>query len=626
MTTKWNLKSKLRSLIFLQVVFFIVLIIAYFLTSARMERTSSVKQKHMEEMNQIKYMTMKIKDFVNGQMDFDELKDYYQSIKMTTLDTVLLETFNTSWENVEGIEKNLKENIKIEKDVMKLTNASIENSNSFINAMSSALADNNKRHQVSTLERLVIGGANANNNNNYKIQVLFKKLKEDIKCKNELLDFLDAAIKNTEQDIKNLANTPFAQLPVDAHNANVKMKSLVVSYCNNVEENIQANNSLIAKTNELYDILIQSDLQSTNAIVKSANASIINLIIILLVISIIAVAINYNLIHSISGFFKRLIVMIDNLKEGNLTMKFSNKELIRKDEFGDVYKSVQAMVDKLNDLIRGIVTSSENVNAASLQLGSVSQEVSQGASEQAASLEQVSSSIEEMSVNIQQNTENSGQTEKISQNAMKGIKDVNGASEQSLESVRNITEKIQIINDIAFQTNILALNAAVEAARAGEHGKGFAVVAAEVRKLAERSKIAADEIVDLAHVSRETTERSGELMQNLIPEIEKTAKMIQEIAASSAEQYKGVELINSTLQQLNNITQQNAASSEEMATSSEELSSQSEQLKQMIGFFNYDELSKVDSVVVKTANDKKLKEKQINNSDDPKPINYIAKE
>jgi methyl-accepting chemotaxis protein len=213
--------------------------------------------------------------------------------------------------------------------------------------------------------------------------------------------------------------------------------------------------------------------------------------------------------------------------------------------------------------------------------------------------------MEEMSSNIQQNTDNAMQTEKISISSAQSMANVANASEESLVSVREITEKINIINDIAFQTNILALNAAVEAARAGEHGKGFAVVAAEVRKLAERSKIASDEIVSLSQKSRQVTEESGEMVEKILPEIEKTSKLVQEISAASQEQNAGADQVNSAIQQLNQVTQQNAAASEEMATSSEELSSQAEQLKDLISFFNIGNTQKSSNVQTKFGAAKK---------------------
>src|SRR6056297_1170692 len=182
------------------------------------------------------------------------------------------------------------------------------------------------------------------------------------------------------------------------------------------------------------------------------------------------------------------------------------------------------------------------------------------------------------------------------------------AGKKSLKSIQEIADKITIINDIAFQTNILALNAAVEAARGGEYGKGFAVVAAEVRKLAERSKTAADEIVELANSSVEVTKESDQLIDNLVPEIEKVAKLIQEINAASQEQNSGTDQINNAVQQLNQVTQQNAASSEELATSAEEMAGQADQLKETISYFRTgDEEKKFDKRTTVGKQNKRMK-------------------
>ncbi|MBB6481558.1 methyl-accepting chemotaxis protein [Spirochaeta isovalerica] len=272
------------------------------------------------------------------------------------------------------------------------------------------------------------------------------------------------------------------------------------------------------------------------------------------------------------------------LAEGDLTHRagFDN----RSDEIGMLASSMDNMNGKLKDIVENIITSVENVSQGSDQISSSAQLLSQGATEQAAGAEEVSASMEQMSANIQQNSDNAMQTESI---ARKVVDDANKSGEsvaKTVTAMKQIADKISIIEEIARQTNLLALNAAIEAARAGDHGKGFAVVASEVRKLAERSGVAAGEISGLSNESVQIAEQAGDLLSKLVPDIQKTAELVQEISAASSEQRTGVEQINTSILQLDKVIQQNSASSEELAATSEELSSQAMTLLEMIQFFN----------------------------------------
>lgn len=287
-----------------------------------------------------------------------------------------------------------------------------------------------------------------------------------------------------------------------------------------------------------------------------------------------------NALNSLIEALNEITAKAGMIASGDLTI-----DLAKRSDNDDLMKSLSGMVRATAGIIKEFKTAAGNISASSQQMSSTSQQMSQGASEQASSAEEVSSSMEEMAANILQNTENARQTEKIALHAADGITRVNDASDQTLRYMHDIAEKVTIINEIARQTNILALNAAVEAARAGEHGKGFAVVAAEVRKLAERSQVAAVEIETLTKNSVRATEESGKLLADIAPEISKTSRLVQEITAASLEQNSGAEQVNNAIQQLNHVTQQNAAASEEMATSSEELAGQAQQLLELISYF-----------------------------------------
>jgi len=277
--------------------------------------------------------------------------------------------------------------------------------------------------------------------------------------------------------------------------------------------------------------------------------------------------------------------VLTSLSEGDLTQKYS---IDTQGELRTMGEALNKTIDVLSNLITTVVSNANNISSASIEMSNSAQQLSEGATNQASSVEEISSSMEEMTANIQQNTSNSRQTEKISTTAAKEIINSKDAVMDTVASMKTIASKISIIGEISRQTNLLALNAAVEAARAGEHGKGFAVVAAEVRKLAERSQLAASEIDEVSGKSVDIAQRSGEMLNEVVPNIQKTSDLVQEITASSVEQSSGAEQINNAIQNLNNVVQENAATAKELAAGAEELNSQSMQLKDAVSFFKLD--------------------------------------
>jgi methyl-accepting chemotaxis protein len=293
----------------------------------------------------------------------------------------------------------------------------------------------------------------------------------------------------------------------------------------------------------------------------------------------------FQLTRRISSGLAEAVQLARSIAEGDLR---KTPQISGNDEVTDLLKAQNGMTQKLRDVVANVNHATRNVASGATQMASTSEELSKGATEQASSTEETSSAVEQMAANIKQTADNAAETER---RAMESARDAQASGKAVLEAVeamKTIASRIMIVQEIARQTDLLALNAAVEAARAGEHGRGFAVVAAEVRKLAERSQSAAAEISSLSDMTVRTATSAGEMLRNLVPNIESTSALVSEISIASRELATGAGQISSAVQQLDKVTQQNTSASEQLAASATELSGQADVLADAIEFFRVD--------------------------------------
>jgi len=327
---------------------------------------------------------------------------------------------------------------------------------------------------------------------------------------------------------------------------------------------------------------------------KEANESIASIylhartemIALIVIAAVLGFAIGAFVTRTISRPLNRAMDIANSLAEGDLNVRV---EVDSRDETGKLLASMQHMTERLRTVMTDVRSAADSLSSASEQVSATSQSLSQAATEQAASVEETTASVEEMSASIAQNTESAQITDGIAGKAANDAVEGGRAVREMVQAMKQIADKIGIIDDIAYQTNLLALNAAIEAARAGDHGKGFAVVAAEVRKLAERSQVAAQEIGGVASNSVQLAAQAGALLNEIVPNIQKTSDLVQEITAASQEQSSGAAQINIAMGQMNQITQQNASASEELAATAEEMNAQASQLQELISYFRLGE-------------------------------------
>jgi len=336
--------------------------------------------------------------------------------------------------------------------------------------------------------------------------------------------------------------------------------------------------SLLAETQQL----IENHTSNNNSISSLVEALRRNILIFAILGTILAFILGFYISQNIISKINKSIDFSLKISDGELYHKLNEDS---QDELGILMQKLDVFRQKLSEIISNIKLGANSIDDAAQAISASSQQQSQSANEQSATTEELSSSMEEMAANIQQSSDNSAHSEKIAIESLEQLQNGSKQIYETIDAMKQIADKISIINDIAFQTNILALNAAVEASRAGEAGKGFAVVAQEVRNLAQNSKEASKEIEMVVKNGLHLADKTNEVLKKLLPKIENEAQLAKEIAASSKEQNASINQVNNSIQSLNQVVQQNAATSEELATSSEEMAAQAEQMKQLIQFF-----------------------------------------
>ena len=352
---------------------------------------------------------------------------------------------------------------------------------------------------------------------------------------------------------------------------------------------IMANQAILHRMADAFEAHMQYNIglsaQGTREAAATRQQAQMTMMIIavvtLLVVVALGVFITRQLVRQLGGEPAYVSEVVSRIAAGDLSAEVKTRD----GDTGSMLFSVKQMAAQLTHIISDVKEAAESLSSAAEEVSATAQSLSQSASEQAAATEETTASVEQMSASIAQNADNARSTDGMAGQAADDAAEGGKAVKSTMEAMQAIAGKIGIVDDIAYQTNLLALNAAIEAARAGEHGRGFAVVATEVRKLAERSQVAAQEIVTLTDASVRLAERAGTLLDQMVPSIRKTSSLVQGIALASGEQSSGVSQINGAMSQLSQAIQQNASASEELAATSEEMSAQSAQLQQLMAFF-----------------------------------------
>jgi len=638
--SRLKIKHKLMGPIFLYLVLLVIVTYFYFSSSRLVDNVTEGQKSLVSLSVNIRNTTLATKDFVEDIIPYSQLETEYGKLLSRLEGHKLQDDFKAIRGLVQSIHSLNEKNHAIEDEIFKLADTSIKTSNGYIRQVSQKLADENTRSSVTTLERLVIIGANLNTSANYELKVLFGRLKENINVKEDMLGFLNTLLKNVDKDVVRLADTPFAQLPVQAKKANLRIKELTESYIRNVEAELGTQADVFRRIENSIRAIDIENSQNSEGLFAAIKNSFSQIIIALVVVSLVGTLLNVLLSRSISGTLSRLTALVKDLAagEGDLTVRL---DLNSKDEIGELAGWFNAFIEKIHAIIKEVAGNAGHLDNSSSELSGIADHLAGGAEQTSAKANTVAVASEEMSANM-------GSVAAAMEEAATNINMVSTAAEemtatineisQNAENARGITGEavtqadacsdqvaslgnaaqeigkvVETITEISEQVNLLALNATIEAARAGEAGKGFAVVANEIKELAKQTADATMEIkakvvsiqtstdgtvVGIESISKVVNDVNN-IVATIATAVEEQSVTTRDIAGNVSQASLGIGEVNKNVSQsstvsddiareiaeVNQASGEMSGSSTQVNHSAQELSNLAEQLNGMVGKF-----------------------------------------